>query len=98
MIKFITFLVAQATEMTNLFTNTTLVLTCQISEPISVFGVTTFISFVLSCALRIISYMFLWLSFILIMILVGFLPQLEGFCFLLRLTGWVSLCADVTED
>ena len=101
MIISITFLVAQATEMTNLFTNTTLVLTCQTSEPISVLVVTAFITSVLSCALRIISSMFLWLSCIFILILVGFLPQLEGFAFILRLTGWylcVLMSQEITSD
>ena len=68
-----------ATEMTNLFANTTLVLTCWASEPFSVLGVTTFTACVLSCVLRIISSFFLWLSCI--TVLVSFLPQLESFFF-----------------
>ena len=79
-------LVAQATKMTNLFANTTLVLTCWTPEPFSVSGVTTFTACVLPCVLRIMSSMFLWLSCI--TVLVGFLPLFEGFSFLVRLTGW----------
>ena len=81
----ISFLVAQATKMTSLLTNTTLVLTCWSSEPYSMLGVTTFITHVRLCVLWIKSSLFLWLSCIFIM-LVGFLPKLDGFS--LFLAGW----------
>ena len=81
--------------MTNLFANTALVLTCWASEPFSVSGVTTFTACVLSCVLRIKSSIFLWLSCV--TILFGFLPQLEGFSFLVRLTGWY-LCALMLQE
>ena len=95
MIIFIFLLVAQATEMTNCFANTTLVLTCWAPEPFSVSGVTTFTACVLSCVLRINSSTFLWLSCI--TVLVDFLSQLEGFSFLVRLTGQY-VCALMSQE
>ena len=86
MILFIFLLVAQVNELTNHFANITLVLTCCTPEPFSMSGVTTFTAYVLSCALSILSSIFLWLSCT--TVLVGFLPQLDGFSFLVRLTGW----------
>ena len=88
------FLVAQATKMTYHLTNTTLVLTCWTSQPFSMLGVTTFITSVMLCVLWIKSSLFLWLSCIFIM-LVGSLPKLEGFIFLLA--GWYP-CALILQE
>ena len=85
MIIFIFLLVAQATKMTNLFANAALVLICWTPEPFSVSGVTIFTACVLSHVLTIMSSMFLWFSSI--TVLVGFLPQFEGFSFLVILNG-----------
>ena len=95
MIIFIFLLVAKTTKMTNHFANTTLVLTCWVPEPFSVSGITAFTACVLTCVLRIISPIFLWLSCI--NVLVDFLSQLEGFSFLVRLNG-CYLCVLMSQE
>ena len=89
-IIFIFLLVAQAPKMTNLFGNTTLVLTCWTSEPFSMLTVITFTTCVLSCVLRIMSSIFLWLSCI--TMLVGFCLTLKVFLFLVDLLGGIYVC------
>ena len=83
--------------MTNFVAVLVFISTGWTSKFLYMWGITTLAASVLPCVLRNKSSLFLWFSWFLIIKIVGFLPKLEDFIFLLGLTGWY-LCAVMWQE
>ena len=83
--------------MTNFVAALAFISTGWTSKSLYMWAITTLAASVFPCVIRIKSSLFLWFSWFLIIKRVGFLPKLEGFIFLLGLTGWY-LCALMSQE